>query len=100
MLQTPDAKTKKLLELADFIENLEEDRFSMRSWGQTGEPRCICGWFLYREGYFNCADWLEAADRLGLDGKTASHLFHIQEWDTRQAAKVLRHLAVTGELEE
>jgi hypothetical protein len=99
MLQQPDKYTKRILDLADFIETLPPERFSMGSWGNTGEPRCICGWLLHREGFFRLDDWHEAGDRLGLDELQASKLFtSANQWNGREAARVLRHLAITGEL--
>jgi len=100
MLQTPDVHTKRLLDLADFIEALPPEKFSMKSWGQFSEPRCICGWFLHNEGFFKKDEWQEAGDRLGLDRRVAADLFSAinDHWNTHTAAKVLRHLAITGEL--
>ena len=101
MLQRPDVGVERILALADFIEGLEPDRFSMSSWGQFEEPRCICGWYQQLHGNFDKMAWGQAAEGLGLDLKTATRLFHDPDWKKstpKGAAKVLRHLAVTGEL--
>jgi hypothetical protein len=96
MLMRPDVHTQRLLALADFLENLEPERFSMRQWGQLGEPRCVCGWFLHEEGdVINLDNWHEAADRLGLDHSVAGFLFSPEnDWDNKQAARAVRDLAV------
>ena len=96
MLNIPDVETKRLLDLADFIEQLPEHRFNMRQWGQLSEPRCICGWFNHNEGHPYKDDWRRAADRLGLDEHTANRLFTPNDWDTQQAARALRSIAVGG----
>jgi hypothetical protein len=97
MLQIPDVHTKRLLDLADFLENLEPEQFSMRQWGQHSEPRCICGWLLHNEGYHRMDDWAHAAAYLGLDDFTACKLFAPEnEWSNDRAARALRELAVTS----
>ena len=101
MLQRPDVGTERILELADFIEGLESDRFSMSSWGLHEEPRCICGWYQQLHGNMDKMDWRQAAEGMGLDETTAQKLFTDPGWtksSPKGAAKVLRHLAVTGEL--
>jgi hypothetical protein len=95
MLNVPDIYTKRLLDLANFIEDLEEERFSMKQWGQHSEPRCICGWLLHNEGYHRMDDWAHASAHLGLDDKTGSALFSPEnDWNTVEAARALRNLAV------
>jgi len=97
MLHVPDIHTKRLLDLADFIENLEPEQFSMRQWGQHSEPRCICGWLLHNDGYHRMDDWVHAAAYLGLDDVTASRLFSPDnDWDPHDAARALRDLAVVS----
>lgn len=99
MLQKPDVHTVKMLKLADFLEGLEPERFSMASWGSWEEPRCICGWYQHLHGHFNKENWKQAADGLGLAHDVAHHLFTHSFFHTpQQAAKALRHLAVTGEV--
>jgi hypothetical protein len=95
MLQVPDKHTKRLLDLADFIDNLDREQFSMRQWGQHSEPRCICGWLLHNEGYHRMDDWKHAASYLGLDDETGSKLFSPEnDWDQHDAARAIRNLAV------
>ena len=97
MLQIPNVHAKRLLDLADFIENLDPDRFSMRQWGQHSEPRCICGWLLHNEGEERMDNWIVGAELLGLDEQTASKLFSPDNpWDNHQAAQELRRLAVVA----
>jgi hypothetical protein len=97
MLQVPDIHTKRLLDLANFIEDLDEERFSMRQWGQLSEPRCICGWYAHNEGHPHKDDWRWFGDRLGLDENMTSALVSPEhEWSTVEAARALRNLAVTG----
>jgi hypothetical protein len=98
MLQRPDVGTERILALADFIEGLEPDRFSMSSWGEHEEPRCICGWYQQLHGHLDKTDWGQAADGMGLSHDVAHQLFHGGYWKPDLAAKALRHLAVTGEL--
>lgn len=101
MLRRPDVGTERLLALADFLDQLEPERFSMGTWGQWEEPRCICGWYQQLHGNMDKMDWGQAAEGLGLDRLTASKLFHDPSWGTstaKGAARTLRHLAVTGEM--
>jgi len=100
MLNIPDVYTKRLLDLADFIENLDEHQFSMRQWGQLSEPRCICGWFNHNDGHQQKDDWRHAANRLGIEDALASKLFSPDmDWTTHQAASMLRELAISGDVE-
>ena len=98
MLYKPDVETKKMLDLADFIEKLEPDRFDMSKWGDFQEPRCICGWLQHNDSHMDKDDWPEAGRRLGLEREMAHTLFHSTGWTQRDAVAALRHLAVTGEL--
>ena len=97
MLKKLETHTKDLLELADFLENLDPDRFSMSSWGSYDEPRCICGWYLHNKAYFDKADWPKAGEMLGLTRDQAHDLFHHVTTQAK-AVKTLRRLAHTGEL--
>lgn len=100
MLQVLDVYTKRLLDLADFIEGLDKEQFSMRQWGQLSEPRCICGWLLHREGHDRMDDWMEAAKLLGIQPELASKLFSPDmDWSVDEAASMLRELAVSGDVE-
>lgn len=94
-----DEHTTELLKLADLLEGLVPGSFSMTSWGQWSEPRCICGWYLHSQGFFSHDDWREAAKRLGLSEETAKELFSAENhWDQWQAARAVRYVAVTGSL--
>jgi hypothetical protein len=100
MLHKPDPKTEKVLKLADFIDELEPERFSMRQWGVHSEPRCICGWLMHNEGIIEKDNWQEAALILGMDENIAQRMFQQplrSDIDNHKAAKALRHYAVTGE---
>jgi len=96
MLRAPNKEQRRLLELADFIEGLDADRFSMSSWGTDGEPRCICGWFMQNHGLAQ-GDWETAAVMLGLDRRTATHLFQARLWSKHEAVKQLRSLAFAAD---
>lgn len=103
MLQQPDKATKRILELADFIEKLPPDQYNQSTYGTASETgRCICGWLLHNIGH-PVSDYKYAADLLGLDPYATQKLFGGNPLRTRwpttaDAAKVLRHLAVTGEV--
>ena len=99
MLQKPSVGTERILALADFLDQLEPERFSMTSWGLEEEPRCICGWYQQLHGNFNKMDIAQAAESMGISLPIARKLFSSADAYTPQmAAKKLRYLAVTGEL--
>lgn len=99
MLQKTDKHTQEILDLANFIEGLDPDRFSLGSWGMWQEPRCICGWLMHNRARADKDNWRDAAEILGIDESTAHGLFcNASTVDNKQAAKILRHLAVTGEV--
>lgn len=100
MLHKPDVNVDRIMKLADFIGGLEHgSSFSMKSWGSTGEPRCICGWLSHQEGHSRYDDVSYAADLLGISFETACKLFDPKtDYTPKEAAAALRHLAVTGEL--
>ena len=125
MLQKPDVHTDRILKLADHIEKLSDSDFGMRNWctciaghavKQSGEEKNL----------FNLDVRFVAANLLGLSTLEATQLFcpkrhglqRRQEVVSRraqyvfgapnpirdditpkQAAKCLRHLAVTGEVD-
>jgi hypothetical protein len=105
MLQMPSKIAKEILDLATFIEELPPGRYSQRNYHDGHGTRCICGWQNYRKGRIKQDDWEEAADDLGLSLHEAEDLFRAYPWETvaeptaRDAARVLRHLAVTGEVD-
>lgn len=96
-------QTQNLLELATFIENLEPERFNMRKWGDYEEPRCICGWLMHLHARIEKRDTEYAAELLGITTKQARILFatwssEVLDFTPKEAASVLRHIAVTGKL--
>ena len=110
MLKVPDWRTKALLELADHLENLDE-RFDMRKWSCCIAGHC-CKMYGVKgqERYYPDV----AQQILGLNDDEAAHLFRpkdnkdkswlksqigIREVDNKQAARVVRHLAITGEVD-
>ena len=120
MLQVRDASTKALLDLADFFEDLDPKLYN-QSFFEVNDTRCICGWANYRAGNnASPSDIDEACIALGIDYSIGMDLFRAtggskteqRSWlaslfreestitppTTKDAARCLRHLAVTGEL--
>lgn len=110
MLHTPDAKTKALLELADFMETLPAKKYDQREFtpGGCGTGGCIAYWACDKFGVpFHIS---EATTALGLDPVTAQQLFApdagqhtmmgcwLRGPTPQEAASVLRELAVTGDI--
>ena len=102
MLQIPDIHTKRLLELADRIERLSIGEFDMSNW-----CKCIAGHCskMYPNGRDNERD--AARELLGITHEQADQLFsppdhrdkrEVMAYTRAQAARALRHLAVTGEV--
>lgn len=94
------------LELDDRrITDAEGGMFTMAMWRQSsscGTVACVGGWTQQLWGSENMDDH-EVGALLGLDWPTTSRLFYPHETDwtdttPAQAARVLRHLAETGEL--
>jgi hypothetical protein len=100
------------LALADFLEKLPINRFNYNTWGiaDCGTTACIAGWQIMRSGRklnYN-VDEMAAAD-LGLDEQQADTLFNGSTFNLCgiarsaitpiHAARVLRHLAATGEVD-
>ena len=104
--------------MADFLESLDREQFNMRFISsETADCRtvaCIAGWTIARLGNSQDAynpntgfrsDFDLAAELLGMDSDDAMRLFAIpdHEWEepttATQAARVLRHLAATGEID-
>lgn len=93
MLKPTSKEQRRLLELADFIQTLSYDQFSMGQWGGNGEPRCICGWFMHNHCLAH-DDWRTAGKMLGLTEHEASKLFKGDVTKTTEtAAAELRQLA-------
>lgn len=98
MLHKPDVNVDRIMALADFLDGLEGERFSMRQWGAGGEPRCICGWLCENDAHFRHDDVEYARRVLGISYTSACALFGPEnDWTAQQAASVLRRIAVTGE---
>ena len=102
MLHIPDDHTARLLALADFLDELEPERFSLRQWGSIKEPRCICGWFMHLRGRMDKDNWQDAGELLGMSEDIAAKFFQqplrrATDVTNYEAAKALRHYAVTGE---
>lgn len=103
MLQKPDVHTQRILDLADYFDGLDPTKYNQHRWQD-----CICGHAARRIGLesdFLDTDGRNAAavrDHLGLSSNGAADLFRAYEGFNplpKQAAKVLRHLAVTGEVD-
>ena len=103
MLKKPEVHVEKILELANFIEALPPEQFDMGDF-----ECCIAGWALHLDGQDVLAPLLtgspstRARDLLGIDGDRASNLFFFgihYHPTTKEAARVLRHLAITGEVD-
>ena len=105
MLQILDKSTKALLELADHIELLSPSDFDMGCW-----CRCVAGYAVSMRGY-TLWDWHLIEERarreLGISSEIAEQLFnppdpndptYVATKTPHEAARTLRHLAVTGEV--
>lgn len=115
MLHVLHPKTKALLDLADFFENLDPALYDQRTYhDRKSGSRCICGWQNARIGHTE-DDCDKAAEMLGLGRTIANDLFRCtggqkvvqRRWifpdvtekpTPKEAAACLRHLAITGEL--
>ena len=115
MLHVPDRKTKALLDLADFFENLDPALYDQSTYhNHSSGARCICGWQNARAGRAE-DDCDQAAETLGLSRTIANALFSCaggqkivrRRWilpdltekpTPKEAAACLRHVAITGEL--
>ena len=110
MLDTPSEKTNRILEVANFVENLGDDLYDQSTYGKHGhdEPKCLCGWI--NEAFLETSytsDYVSAARYLGITGREVTKLFDgAPYWrddythpTAAEAASVLRHLALTGEVD-
>ena len=106
--------TERILELADLIEQLPEEKYDQTTWKHDcGSPACIAGWTVFK--FHEYPDELEAMPGdevtitakclLGLDWDTAENLFKanplgsVFDVTTTEAAACLRHLAETGKVQ-
>lgn len=101
MLQS-SKETQNILKLADFIENLSSDQYNQRTYIDHNGGRCICGWVNYLNATMP-KEWVQACKYLGVTEDQGKILFAAHPWPAlnptkEQAARVLRHLAVTGEV--
>lgn len=112
---------QKILDLADFIENLPPKQFNMAVYGvahECGTIACIAGWAAVLEGatvdkhesFHILGEWIGAhkfaAKALGINEKTSLDLFtpideheSLSDITKEQAVKTLRKLAETGEVD-
>jgi hypothetical protein len=109
MLDTPNEKTNRILQLADFIENLPPENYKQSSF-TSGPAHCICGWIMERLGREDYSNVHQASDYLGLNYYQGEELFCGApilgpNWNSTKvptnldAARVLRHLAITGKVD-
>ena len=104
MLQA-SKETQHILKIAAFFETLPSDRYRQQTFLSTQGERCICGW----TNWLNCKmpdDVQSAREYLGLSRQQAQDLFNgypvdmgLERPDSEDASRVLRHLAVTGEVD-
>ena len=102
MLQQPDRHTQEILDLANFLDELPPDRYEQNRFLNEHGARCACGWQNYRKCRMTPEDTKAAADDLGLSDGQAGVLFGLHPFrkiDSKQMARTLRHLAVTGEID-
>jgi hypothetical protein len=110
MLKMPERNVAAILDLANFFETLDAALYDQKTF-KSGNRRCICGWCNYRTGREE-SDAIGAGKTLGINDRQRNHLFadhggrrHTWMWGggdaptPKDAARVLRHLAVTGEIE-
>lgn len=115
MLQAPDTTTKVRLALADVMEKLDPKLYDQETFSDGCGRGCIAFWgyntFLVEKEVDSCPDKMRAvAELLGIDNATADKLFSpnagqvsmlgcVMRGPTpKDAAKALRHLAVTNEV--
>lgn len=110
MLQTPDRSTKVLLELADYMEKVEPHNYSQPIYNACCDRGCIAFHATRMLGIV--INFAEVGPRLGLTAPQARLLFHADAGQKavmglmaraptpKEAAKAIRHLAVTGDVPE
>jgi hypothetical protein len=101
MLQKPDSKTQNILNMAEFFENLSVTKFNMKEWEDSRGRKCICGWINYLNGD-QPDSRAKAQEFLGISYAKTLQLFSgnaSPRTTPRMAARVLRHLAITGEVD-
>jgi hypothetical protein len=108
MLQTPDRSTKRLLDLADHMEKVPPEMYHQPVYNTCTGRGCIA--FHAAEMLGIVVSFAEMKDRLGISQEQANLLFHADAGiksvmglmtkgpTPTDAAKAIRHLAVTGEV--
>ena len=105
MLRVPDKGTERLLDLAAFFDTLDPKLYTQARFSY-GDAHCICGWANIRAGY-HADDERIGCQVLGITREQGRKLFaggagkQHGDWlapTPKDAARTLRHLAVTGEL--
>src|SRR5262245_64937665 len=108
MLQAPDRATKGLLELADYMENVDPTNYRQSVYNDGCGRGCIAFHAMCRMGI--AVPFSDACYHLGISRDIAHKLFHadagrtmlmgitLREPTPKEAARAIRHLAVTGEV--
>jgi hypothetical protein len=108
MLQTPDRSTKVLLELADYMERVDPNLYRQSVYDNGCGQGCIA-FHATRMLGIKIA-FAEVAERIGITREQADKLFHPDAGvrsvmglmhtgpSPREAARAIRHLAVTGDV--
>jgi hypothetical protein len=107
MLQVVDQRTQRLLQLADHIEDLDDDEFNMRDWCKCIAGHCVKYYGPPERAFMASQEpriMYEAADILGLNEREMIELFTpglVSDGDLptpKEAAQTLRELAVSGQI--
>jgi hypothetical protein len=104
MLTKPDVNVETILELADFMEALPPEKYNQTKC--FGNSCCIWGWDMVRnhQSYHDSPDHgVLFCERMGINRNQFCKLvdgrpFSYYEPTSKDAARVLRHLAYTGEV--
>ncbi len=100
MLQKPDVKTHNILKMAEFFETLSITKYNQKHFEDSNGRKCICGWTNYLNNVLP-ENKEQARLYLGLRHSQMLELFRCDppvRATPKIAARVLRHLAVTGEV--
>ena len=93
MLQKPNVNISRLMELADIIEGSTD-------YDQSDLNHCICGKACKKWAWgWSPISMAKGAEILGLSEAQGRELFGNTPTTPAKTARVLRHLAVTGEVE-
>src|SRR6516162_6340150 len=93
MLLKPDVNVSRISELADLIEQSTD-------YNQNDIHHCICGMACktWASFYESVPTVKRGAELLGIKRELADQLFAPKDTTPQRTARVLRHLAVTGEV--